>query len=471
MTRTPASMVARNFLALGTGEASARVIAFIATVYVARALGSTSFGIVAFSAAVLLYLARIVDGGLDLGVGIQLVASKRSRIERLGFTLLACRTVLAVVTSLALLAVGTLLLPQPDGGVLSAFGLLLLPLALNTRWIHLGLERARFVAIARVLGELAMVALVVAFVRGPNDLVVVPLAQFAGDALAAALLAGLLFRWGHRPTLVFRWRALRPILRRAIPLIFSSLLGLIVYNSDLVFLRVFRDSSAVGLYVAAYALIAFLGNLAASYGMSLLPTLSRLPARSEDRLALYRTAMAQLLAVALPITVGGYLLAPDIIHVVFGEEYGPAAVPLQILIWTVSIMAVREVARVGLLACGREDRILGMNLWATIVNLLSNVILIPLFGMVGAAAATLGTDGVRLAIAQLFASREGLKPSGVRRYWRPVVATVAMAAALVNLDFLQLWLAVLAGAAIYLLALMLTGGVRLRWSQVPEFRI
>ena len=183
-------------------------------------------------------------------------------------------------------------------------------------------------------------------------------------------IAAWLLKWGYRPRLVLDFRALRPVLGRATPLVLASLLGLLVYNSDLVFLRVFRDAETVGFYVAAYALITFLGNMTGTYGMSLLPTLTRLTNRSEEQLSLYRAAMAQVLAVALPVTVGGYLLAPEIIRAVFGESYGPAALPLQILIWTVSIAGVREVARVGLLARGREDRILTMNFWATAVNLL-----------------------------------------------------------------------------------------------------
>jgi len=463
--------VARNFLALGTGEAASRVIAFLATVYVARVLGSPSFGIVAFSAAILLYLARVVDGGLDLGLGIQLVASKRSRIERLGPTLLASRTLAAVVLALVLLGVGILVLPQPDGAVLAAFGLVLFPVALSTRWIHLGLERTRFVAMARVMGEVAMVALVVAFVHGPDDLLGVPLAQFAGDMLMVAVLAASLLKWGYRPRFVFHRRALRPVLGRATPLVLASLLGLLVYNSDLVFLRLFRDAETVGFYVAGYALITFLGNLTGTYGMSLLPTLARLTNRSEERLSLYRTSMAQVLAVALPVTVGGYLLAPKIIRVVFGESYGPAALPLQILIWTVAIAVAREIARVGLLACGREDRILTMNVWATAVNLLSNVIAIPLFGMVGAAAATVGTEGCRLAMAQWFAAQEGLTPPGIMRAWRPVAATAVMAAVMLKLEALQLWLVIPIGAAVYLAGLVLSGAVRMRWGGAPEFRI
>jgi O-antigen/teichoic acid export membrane protein len=217
-------------------------------------------------------------------------------------------------------------------------------------------------------------------------------------------------------------------------------------------------------------MITFLGNLTGTYGMSLLPTLARLPSRSIDQLSLYRTSMAQALALALPVTVGGYLLAPEIIRLVFGESYGPAALPLRILIWTVGIAVAREVARVGLLACGREDRILTMNFWATAVNLLSNVIAIPLLGMVGAAAATVGTEACRLAMAQWFAAGEGLTPSRILRLWRPVAATAVMAAVMLKLDALQLWLIPI-GAVVYFAGLVLSGGVRLRWGRSPEFTI
>lgn len=464
-------LVARNFLALGAGEAAARLIAFLATVYVARVLGSSLFGITAFSAAVLLYLGKLVDGGLDLGLGIQLIASKRSRVERLSPTLLAARGLTATVLALALLGFGMLVLPQPDGAVLAAYGLILFPMALSTRWLHLGLERTRPVAMARLAGELLMVALVLLFVRSPRDVLGVPFAQFAGDLLMVSLLGACLFKWGYRPRLTFHWRVLRRILRRATPLVAASLLGLLIYNSDLLFLRFFSDASTVGYYVAAYALISFMGNLTTAYGTSLLPTLARLATRSKARLSLYQAAMAHALAVALPLTVGGFLLAPEIIRLVFGEQYGASALPLRILIWTVCLSVLRELARVGLLASGREDRVLQMNAWGTALNLSSNLIVIPLFGMVGAAAATVGTEIVRLAIAQWFAAREGFTPLRLWQSWRPVASTAVMAAVLVVFDWPQLWIAVPIGAAAYTAGLVATGALRIRWGEMPQLRI
>jgi O-antigen/teichoic acid export membrane protein len=61
--------VARNFLALGGGEVAARVISFGATVYLARTLGASGYGIIAVAMAVMLYLTYLTDCGVEvLGV-------------------------------------------------------------------------------------------------------------------------------------------------------------------------------------------------------------------------------------------------------------------------------------------------------------------------------------------------------------------------------------------------------------------
>ena len=92
--------------------------------------------------------------------------------------------VLAALTA----TISLLLLPSPEGPVLAAYSLTLLAVALSTRWVHLGNERAQPVAVARVTGEVIAVLLVLATVRNPDHLIRVPFSQFTGDLAAALLL-------------------------------------------------------------------------------------------------------------------------------------------------------------------------------------------------------------------------------------------------------------------------------------------
>ncbi len=440
----------------------ARIIAFTATVYVARVLGPASYGIIEFAAAIILYFHRIADGGVDLGLGVREIAAARDRIDELAPAILTARLAAAAVLAVALSLFSLLLLPPPEGPVLAAFSLTLLAVGASTRWIHLGLEKARWVSIARTLGEILMVGLVIALVRRPDDLIRVPLARFAGDALAAALLLWWLRGLGVR--LGPRWNPaiVRPLLRRAWPLVASALLGLMIYNSDLIFIRLFTGRFAdVGFYAAAYTLIGFLSNLGIAYSLSLLPTLTRLDVDRTEQGALYQTALAHVFAAGAPIAVGGALLAGPIMRLVFGPAYEPSVLALQVLVWAIPLGLLRDIPIVALMSRERESHILRLTGVATALYLLLNLILIPTLGIIGAAIASVVTEAGRMALAFVLVRREGFGAPRFSRLWRTAIASGAMGTGLLALPAGEVWMAVPIGAALYVAALAALGGVRL----------
>lgn len=472
MEALPDRLVARNFLALASGEAVARVIAFGATVYVARALGAESFGIIGFALAVVLYFTRIADGGMEFfGLGIREIAEDPTRVETLAPHLMATRLLVSVVLALLIGLVGVLLLPQPDGSILALYGLTLVLVAASTRWIHVGLGHSRMVAVARALGEALMLLLVLLLVRGSTDLARVPLAQLAGDAAAVLLLlAALRFR-GHALRLRLDPRVVIPVARRALPLIASALFGLMIYNCDLILLRFFRDTSTVGYYAAAYALISFMLNLGAVYNQSLLPTFTRLGAGSPGRVALYHTSLAQVYAATLPLAVGGCLLAPQLIQIVFGDGYGTSAPALRLLVWIIPLGFFREIATVALVVGGRQRDVLRLTGWSAGVNLVLNLVMIPRFGMIGAALATVVTEVTRTGCALMFAGAAGFRLASPARFWRATVAAIGMAALVILTAPAVLWIGIALGAVTYTVALAGVGGIRFRRNELPALRL
>src|SRR5215470_14206515 len=100
------SVVGRNFLALGAGEIVARIVAFSATIYLARTLGASSYGVIGVAVAVMLYLSRIVDAGMELGTGTREVAAHPDRVGAIAATMLLVRFVIAVVVLAGLAIVG-----------------------------------------------------------------------------------------------------------------------------------------------------------------------------------------------------------------------------------------------------------------------------------------------------------------------------------------------------------------------------
>ena len=54
------------FAVLGLGEALARLVAFGATVYVARRLGADVYGVIAVAAAIVLYFSHVADFSVEV---------------------------------------------------------------------------------------------------------------------------------------------------------------------------------------------------------------------------------------------------------------------------------------------------------------------------------------------------------------------------------------------------------------------
>ena len=467
----PAGRVGRRFLTLGLGEAAARLIAFAATVYLARRLGADVYGIVVLAAAVLLYATCVTDCGVSM-LGVRDVAHEPGRLSALLPELLGARLVVGFVLVVLLAGGGLLLLPSPDGPVLALYALLLLPAALSTRWVYLGLEQSGPPAAARVLSEALAALVIVGLVHGPADVLRAPLALLLGEIAGTLLLLRLLPRGVLRfPR--FQPDAARALFPRAWPLVAHTLLGLLIFNSDFFFLRGFFDSGAVGRYAVAYTVVSFFLNLGATYEQSLLPAITRLGAAPVVQRQLYQSALAQVFAVALPIALGGFLLAGPLLTLVFGSEYGDAARPLAILVWSIPIALFRNVAQTALISHGRQNRMLRTAAWAAGANLLLNAAVIPLWGMAGAAAATVATEAIRAGLALRFAAQDGLVFSPFQRFWRPVVAGAAMVLTLLLLGggIGPVWLAVGAGGAVYLAVLYLVGGLKLQARALPQLTV
>ncbi len=446
------------------------MIAFGATVYLARTLGAAGYGLVGVTTAFLLYCTYLTDLGLEV-LGVREIAESRHRLLTHAPGILTARIAVGCLLALLLSVVGLTVLPQPDGALLAVYSLTLLAAGGNTRWAHIGLGQAGLAAVARAIGESVMVVVVVLLVHGPGDLANAGFAQVVGDALAALLLAWWLGREFRGRSARFEPALVLPVFRRSWPLMVNALLGLAIFNSDLIFLRLFRDATTTGWYAAAYTLISFLLNLGNAYSVSLLPSFAGLATALDARRQLYGDASAQVFAGAWPVALGGALVAPDLIALVFGPGFEPSGRALQLLLWSIPLSFLRTVPQVALIAVGQQHRVLRVTAWCMVLNLGLNLLLIPRLGLLGAAGATVLTEGIRALISLLEARREGFPITGPARYWRSLLAGGGMTAALLLVPGAGFFVRTAVGALAYALCLWLIGGIRFRRDSLPALSV
>ena len=110
--------------------------------------------------------------------------------------------------------------------------------------------------------------------------------------------------------------------------------------------------------------------------------------------------MGLLLSAALVIVLATMIFADTLVPLLLGARFAEAAVALKILIWAVILRYLNYALNSGLLAAKRERVFIVTSSVCLAVNLIGNLILIPVFSWRAAAALTIGTELVVLILNQ-----------------------------------------------------------------------
>jgi O-antigen/teichoic acid export membrane protein len=402
------------------------MLAFIATAYIARRLGTSAFGYLGFAAAVVAYFGRALSTGIS-EIGSREVATRPADVQTIAAGRTLVRLGAAIVGAIAVIAVSTIV-PEPRLGrlVLALTGLSLISIALDTSWVYKGMGRARPVGIALLGAQCIAVALLLLLVRVPEDVVRVPLIQLFADLVAAGfLLAPLLGRaWLHP-----RFSEALHLVKSAGLITLSRTLRTLIVTIDVVMLGFMTSSEQVGLYSAAYRIVFFVMAIVYASHIAWLPPVTRAIAEGRSPDGAFSGALRLSLTVSVPFVVGGFMIAPHLLRAIFGAEFAPAATALQLLLVSLFFVALHGASRNLFLAYDR----LGVESWimaaGVVVNVILNLILIPRFGLNGAAFATAAADGAILALCAIAIAHFGVRPA-LRLLLVPLFAGAAMAVAL-----------------------------------------
>jgi O-antigen/teichoic acid export membrane protein len=452
---TPPDIPIGNFLSLVAGEVGARSIAFFAAAVLARRLGAEAFGILGLATALTSYLILAVSTGLQ-DLAAREVARHPREAARIAAGVIRVRLCLGLAGCALLVAVAALL-PKPAivRAAVAVSALSLLPLALDTSWVYKALGRTRRVGAGLVLSQAVFVTGVLLLIRGPSDLLRVPVLQALGELTAALVLV---------PVVRGAWRSgsLRDgaaTLRGAGTVTVNRLLRTIIVTSDVVLLSFLADDRQVGLYSAAYRICFLLTAIAVAAHVVFLPSLARFQANTAAAAVVLGRSVWLSWAVALPFVLGGVLISPDLLSLLFGSEYRAGGNALRLLLAAIGLLFLHGTMHNVFLVRNQlrlEMIILGS---AAAVNLGLNFVFIPLYGVSGAALSTLIAEGMILVAEACVVVRWGIRPP-LRPLCRPLIAAICMGAIMVLLpNTVPVEARIAIGGLSYVTALALTGGL------------
>jgi len=418
--------IAKNFSWLFSGEIISKGFMFFVFIYLARSLGAVAFGLLNFALAFLMYLNLIVDFGLSM-YGKREIAKDRDKTSQIAINVFSIKFLLAFVVFvvamlIVLLAVDSLELKLLFIGTF----LLVFYHALEAGWVFQGMEKMEFSGLIRMTYTGLSLALILFFIKSAADLVKVPYLMFISGITVACVFLYIFFKYFASFKLKhFSPSQWKQLLFGAIPLGFSAVFVQIYYNMDTIMIGIMKTPEMVGLYNAAYRLFLGIMLLLGLWQATAFPVITRrLNTNKEKAIKFLRRYLKLALLVCIPIVFLTTLISPLIIRVFFGYNYLGASIALQILIWNMIAIAISGTyGTLVLIPIGKTKEVLWAVGSGALINIILNFILIPPYGLIGAAAATLITEIIVAVILFFFAYK--LLPIGfLGSLSRPLIASL-----------------------------------------------
>jgi O-antigen/teichoic acid export membrane protein len=345
----------------------------------------------------------------------------------------------AVTFGLIALTINLMGYPQETIRVVYFIGLYVVLAAFNQMFyaIFQALERMEFQAIGQTLNAVLILGGVIFAIKHGFGVVGFASLYVIASAIALSYSFAVMKLKFSNPTsasankaLEFDWSFWKPTIKQALPFGLTSIFITIFYYIDSVMLSTMKGNEAVGWYNAAYRLVFIPSFIPIVFNSAIFPVMARFSITSKASLEfIYQRYFKYMVLLSIPIAVGTTLLSDRFILLVFGQEYAPAVIALQILIWTIIAVFVSGVF--GRLVESLNKQILGTKVSgiAAALSVVLNLILIPKYGYVGASASAVVTYFTVLILMGVVSFRLGYSiPRGeiVKNVGKVIAASAAM---------------------------------------------
>lgn len=377
-------------------------VAFFVGIYVARYLGPENYGILNYAKSIAVFFVTVAKLGLESNILTRNVLESPEESNKIIGTAFVVRIVISLFITIGAL----MFMPFYDDQLTYAIILIIVSTSIFNSFnvIKLYFEskvKAKFVSMSVFISTVIASIYKLVLIYFSASLIYFGIAYLV-EAIVLAI--GLIVMYNIKAGSLFAWKFnrsyIKELLNDAWPLLFSGFVVLIYMKTDQIMIKFLIDEKAVGYYAAAVRLSEvwiFVGTMICA---SLFPAIVNAKNKSSK---LYNNRMQQLydlmvylaVAIALPISI----LSHFIINLTFGSNYIESASVLSIHVWTMVFVYLGAASSKWLIAENLQKITLYRTTLGAIVNVILNLVLIPKFGIQGAAFATL--------VSQMFASYLG----------------------------------------------------------------
>ena len=261
-------------------------------------------------------------------------------------------------------------------------------------------------------------------------------------------------------------RNIREYISLGLPTVPSSLSYWVVESSDRYIITILLGTTAVGYYSPSYTLGSIITMLGYPFTVLLLPLLSKhYDENRMDKVKLYmKYSLKFFLALAIPSAVGLSLLSQVIIQILSTPEIAANGYFVTPFVTLGAILSGIYSIVINMVILKKKTKIIGI-IWvaAAILNAAMNFALIPYFGIIGAAVATLASYVLAFIITMIYSLKHFEIDFDLLFIGKCVIASVIMSLVIINFypkGILNLLIVIGASSLVYLAVLILLKGFK-----------
>lgn len=445
----------KNTSVLFLSQLISYVLAFFYTLYSARYLGTTNFGIISFATAISGLFAIFTDLGLST-LTIREVAKDKDKTAKFLGNHGSIKLILSITTMLALIIfvnvgtfnevtknvvylIGSSVIINAFGGIFSS--------------LFRAYEQMEYQSISEILNSVILFVGILICVFTKQSVIGVALVYVI--ASLAVLVYNFAVSTKNYGLIHFQadftfWKYM---ILTAYPLAITSIFALISFKMNTILLNMLATSAAVGEYTAAFNLMQALIFIPTVFSTAIMPIFAKLYVDSREMLAYsYKKSLKYLTIISMPIAVGTTVLSGKIITFIYGPAYVNTIPVLELIIWALPAIFLSYILGTSIASINKQHETVKATFMCLLFSTIGNYILIKMFGGVGAAMITVLNEMSMVIFYMYIMHKYGYSVPLRDILTKPFIASVLMGIVVYALN-LELFTSVIIGMVVYFICI------------------
>jgi len=381
-----------NIVAQIAGKIVLSIIGLFVITQLCRYLSVDAFGSYTLAFSIVGFFCPLVEMGMNT-IAVREISQGRASGASLLTGILLIKLALTVASVVIILLVCLAMNYSSEVRLMTIMAsLTLVSTLLGTFEIYLiVLQRMYILVVSQVVSNLVLLAAVIYMIKTGSRLQVIILTQ-----VACAALTYMIIIFAIRREIVLKkpdFSMMLPFGKSSLQQGISSIIVSYFNSIDMVIISKLIGTGAVAYYGAAYRIIGLMIFVPHAVMMSLYPILLHFKSRNDQDFNLvFRYSFYILMLVAIPAATWITLYADPLIRFIYTGKYEHAVSALQILVWSGVFTFASFLAGYTLVIINRQRFGIFVSLAALLVNVALNLLLIPYYGIEGAALVTVATE-------------------------------------------------------------------------------